>query len=87
MEELSDPLMHMTRNAIDHGIEPCAEREAVGKPAVGTIALNAFQKDHLVIEIEDDGHGIDTRRLLDPRPRAAASSAPTRPASSAARRC
>ena len=44
VEELSDPLMHMMRNAIDHGIETRAEREAVGKPAVGTIALNAFQK-------------------------------------------
>jgi two-component system chemotaxis sensor kinase CheA len=58
--------MHMMRNAIDHGIEGRAEREAVGKPAVGTIALNAFQKgNHVVIEIEDDGHGIDTRNLLD----------------------
>ncbi len=66
VEELSDPLMHMMRNAIDHGIEARADREAVGKPAVGTIALNAFQKgNHVVIEIEDDGHGIDTRSLLD----------------------
>ncbi|MFT3768497.1 MAG: chemotaxis protein CheA [Minicystis sp.] len=66
VEELSDPLMHMMRNAIDHGIETRAEREAVGKPAVGTIALNAFQKgNHVVIEIEDDGHGIHTGGLLD----------------------
>ncbi|AKT42407.1 chemotaxis protein CheA [Chondromyces crocatus] len=66
VEELSDPLMHMMRNAIDHGIETRAEREAVGKPAVGTIALNAFQKgNHVVIEIEDDGRGIDATRLLD----------------------
>ena len=66
VEELSDPLMHMMRNAIDHGIEPRAEREAVGKPAVGTIALNAFQKgNHVVIEIEDDGHGINTKSLLE----------------------
>jgi two-component system, chemotaxis family, sensor kinase CheA len=66
VEELSDPLMHMMRNAIDHGIEPRHEREAVGKPAVGTIALNAFQKgNHVVIEIEDDGHGIDVKNLLD----------------------
>src|SRR6185369_9449592 len=55
VEELSDPLMHMMRNAIDHGIETRLEREAVGKPALGTIALNAFQKgNHVVIEIEDD---------------------------------
>jgi two-component system chemotaxis sensor kinase CheA len=66
VEELSDPLMHMMRNAIDHGIEPRAEREAVGKPEIGTIALNAFQKgNHVVIEIEDDGHGIDGKSLLD----------------------
>jgi two-component system chemotaxis sensor kinase CheA len=65
VEELSDPLMHMMRNAIDHGIETRNEREAVGKPAVGTIALNAFQKgNHVVIEIEDDGHGIDGERLV-----------------------
>ncbi|MCC6553716.1 MAG: chemotaxis protein CheA [Polyangiaceae bacterium] len=66
VEELSDPLMHMIRNAIDHGLEPKAEREAVGKPAVGTIALNAFQKgNHVVIEIEDDGRGIDADKLID----------------------
>ncbi len=66
VEELSDPLMHMMRNAIDHGIETRSVREAVGKPAIGTIALNAFQKgNHVVIEIEDDGHGIDVKNLLD----------------------
>ena len=66
VEELSDPLMHMMRNAIDHGIEERDMREAVNKPAVGTIALNAFQKgNHVVIEIEDDGKGIDTERLLE----------------------
>jgi two-component system chemotaxis sensor kinase CheA len=66
VEELSDPLMHMMRNAIDHGIESRSDREAVGKPAIGTIALNAFQKgNHVVIEIEDDGRGIDTDKLLE----------------------
>ncbi|WP_437679299.1 chemotaxis protein CheA [Sorangium sp. So ce131] len=66
VEELSDPLMHMMRNAIDHGIESKSAREAVGKPAVGTIALNAFQKgNHVVIEIEDDGKGIDVDKLLE----------------------
>lgn len=65
VEELSDPLMHMIRNAIDHGIEPAAEREKVGKPAAGTIALNAYQKgNHVMIEIEDDGGGIDEEALL-----------------------
>lgn len=65
VEELSDPLMHMIRNAIDHGIEPSERRAAVGKPSAGTIALNAFQKgNHVMIEIEDDGAGIDEDALL-----------------------
>lgn len=66
VEELSDPLMHMMRNAIDHGIEPASARIAAGKPEVGTIALNAFQKgNHVLIELEDDGGGIDTERVLE----------------------
>jgi two-component system chemotaxis sensor kinase CheA len=65
VEELSDPLMHMIRNAIDHAIEPRDDRLAVGKPAVGTIALNAFQKgNHVVIEVEDDGKGMDPEVLV-----------------------
>jgi two-component system chemotaxis sensor kinase CheA len=65
VEELSDPLMHMIRNAIDHGIEPRDERLRVGKPPVGTIALNAFQKgNHVVIEVEDDGRGMDHAALV-----------------------
>ncbi|MBI2895266.1 MAG: chemotaxis protein CheA [Deltaproteobacteria bacterium] len=65
VEELSDPLMHLIRNAIDHGIEHSAERQAAGKPAVGTIALNAYQKgSHVVLEVEDDGRGIDEEELL-----------------------
>jgi two-component system chemotaxis sensor kinase CheA len=65
VEELSDPLMHMIRNAIDHGIEPVVERESVGKPAAGTIALNAYQKgNHVMIEVEDDGRGIDEQALV-----------------------
>jgi len=64
VEELSDPLMHLIRNAIDHGIERQAARTAAGKPAAGTIALNAYQKgSHVVIEVEDDGHGIDEGEL------------------------
>jgi two-component system chemotaxis sensor kinase CheA len=66
VEELSDPLMHMMRNAIDHGIESAQARKAAGKPEVGTIALNAFQKgNHVLIELEDDGGGIDTERVLE----------------------
>jgi two-component system chemotaxis sensor kinase CheA len=66
VEELSDPLMHIIRNAIDHGIEDAEERKRIGKPAVGTIALNAFQKgNHVVIEAEDDGRGLNSDSLLD----------------------
>ena len=65
VEELSDPLMHMMRNAIDHGIEDRDERMRVAKPSVGTIALNAFQKgNHVVIEVEDDGKGMDPQVIL-----------------------
>jgi two-component system chemotaxis sensor kinase CheA len=65
VEELSDPLMHMIRNAIDHGIEPVEQRKDVGKPAAGTIALNAYQKgNHVMIEVEDDGRGIDEQALV-----------------------
>ncbi len=66
VEELSDPLMHIIRNAIDHGIEEADERQRIGKPTVGTIALNAFQKgNHVVIEAEDDGRGLNSDSLLD----------------------
>ena len=66
VEELSDPLMHMVRNAIDHGIEALAERTQAGKPDTGTIAINAFQKgSHVVIEIEDDGRGMDPAKLVE----------------------
>ena len=65
VEELSDPLMHMLRNAIDHGIERAEQRRAVGKAESGTIALNAYQQgSHVMIEIEDDGQGIDEQALL-----------------------
>ncbi len=65
VEELSDPLMHMIRNSIDHGIEAGDKRVELGKPRVGTIALNAYQKgNHVVLEVEDDGRGIDTDKLV-----------------------
>ncbi|RIK94702.1 MAG: chemotaxis protein CheA [Proteobacteria bacterium] len=60
VEQLADPLMHVVRNAFDHAIEPAAERSAAGKPAVGTIRLDAFQRgNHVVIQVADDGRGID----------------------------
>ncbi len=64
IEELSDPLVHMVRNAADHGLEPPAERLAAGKPAVGTVTLRAFhQGGHVVIQIADDGRGLDPERI------------------------
>ncbi len=60
VEELADPLMHLLRNVVDHAIEPSSRREAMGKPRAGTIKLSAYQKgNHVVIEVEDDGAGID----------------------------
>jgi two-component system, chemotaxis family, sensor kinase CheA len=59
IEELSDPLTHMIRNAVDHGIEPPAERLANDKPAQGTIRLSAEQRgNQIVIQVSDDGRGI-----------------------------
>lgn len=64
VEDLTDPLMHIIRNAIDHGIEPPAERLAKGKPEKATICLWASQKgNHVVIEVRDDGQGIDPRQI------------------------
>ncbi|RME39672.1 MAG: chemotaxis protein CheA, partial [Deltaproteobacteria bacterium] len=60
VEDLTDPLMHIIRNAIDHGIEPPEERRALGKPEKAVIALHAMQRgNHVVIEVRDDGRGID----------------------------
>ncbi len=70
IERLADPLMHMIRNAVDHGIEPPSQREAAGKPARATIVLRAEQRgEHVTIALSDDGRGIDTdavrRRAVD----------------------
>jgi len=66
IECISDPLMHIVRNSIDHGIEPTEERKAKGKPDVGTIILEAKNVggDVLII-IKDDGRGLDKRKILD----------------------
>ena len=65
MEKISDPMVHLIRNALDHGIEMPAQRIAAGKPEMGTIVLKAFhQGGSIVIEMSDDGGGIDTERLL-----------------------
>ena len=65
MEKISDPMVHLIRNALDHGIETPEERIAAGKPAAGTIVLNAYhQGGNIVIEMIDDGSGINTDKLL-----------------------
>ncbi len=59
LEELNDPLVHLVRNSVDHGLETPDERVAAGKPARGTIRLSARQAgDHIIIEITDDGRGM-----------------------------
>ncbi|MDX1584648.1 MAG: chemotaxis protein CheA, partial [Thermoanaerobaculia bacterium] len=64
VEELTDPLLHIIRNAIDHGIEPKEQREAAGKPPAGQIRLNAYQKGNsVVLDVSDDGKGIDTEKI------------------------
>ncbi|MBD9378591.1 chemotaxis protein CheA [Pseudoxanthomonas sp. PXM04] len=66
VEALSDPLVHLVRNAIDHGIELPDLREATGKPRSGQVRLAAQQEgDYVTIEIRDDGAGIDPERLRD----------------------
>ncbi len=65
IEDVADPLMHLIRNAIDHGIEPPAVRRERGKPEHGIVRLAAFPKgNHVVLSVEDDGAGIDPRRIL-----------------------
>jgi two-component system chemotaxis sensor kinase CheA len=65
VEELADPLMHMVRNALDHGIEPPAEREKQKKSPSARLRLKAHhQAGHVVIEIEDDGRGLDRDRIV-----------------------
>ena len=66
LDSLAEPLMHIVRNAVDHGIESAEERIAVGKAARGTIYLNAYhQGTQVVIEIRDDGRGIDLAQIRE----------------------
>lgn len=65
IEELTDPIMHMVRNSIDHGIEPPQERVTAGKSPAGTVVLKAYrQADHIQIEISDDGRGLNLEKIL-----------------------
>jgi two-component system chemotaxis sensor kinase CheA len=64
IEVIGDPLVHLIRNSMDHGLEPNAERIAQGKPEIGRVWLRAYHKGHSVaIEVEDDGRGIDPARM------------------------
>lgn len=65
IEHLSDPLVHLIRNAVDHGLESTSERIAAGKPERGNLRMSAYhQGDHLVFEIQDDGRGLDEDLIL-----------------------
>lgn len=66
VEKIGDPLVHMVRNAADHGLETPQERLAAGKPAAGTISLRAYQKGgNICIELEDDGRGLDRKAIIN----------------------
>ncbi len=66
VEELTDPLMHIIRNALDHGIEPAEQRAKAGKPPVGRITLTAYQQGNsVVIDVRDDGRGIDAAKIRE----------------------
>jgi len=65
LDMLAEPLAHLVRNCVDHGIEPPSERIGAGKPAQGTVSLEAYhQGNQIVIEVTDDGRGIDRDKLL-----------------------
>ncbi len=64
IDEIADPLLHLLRNAVDHGLESADDRELMGKPRVGTIHLRArHEGNHVIIEVQDDGKGMDPDRL------------------------
>ncbi len=64
IDEIADPLVHIIRNSVDHGIESPEEREACGKPVQGVVSLDAYQTgNNVVIKITDDGQGIDSEKI------------------------
>lgn len=66
VDQIGDPLQHLLRNSADHGIESPEERKKAGKPEAGSIILNAFQEgNNVIIEVKDDGAGIDTERVKE----------------------
>jgi two-component system, chemotaxis family, sensor kinase CheA len=65
LDAIAEPLAHLVRNAIDHGLESVAEREKAGKPVKGAVRLNAYhQGNHVVVEVTDDGRGLDPALIL-----------------------
>ncbi|HEX4878314.1 MAG TPA: chemotaxis protein CheA [Limnobacter sp.] len=65
VEKIGDPLMHLVRNALDHGLETPEERAAAGKPSTGRLHLNAYHDSgHIVIEVSDDGRGLARDKIL-----------------------
>jgi len=65
LDAIAEPLAHLVRNAIDHGLESGEERQNAGKPAKGTVRLNAYhQGNHVVVEVGDDGRGLDPALIL-----------------------
>ncbi|MCS7304907.1 MAG: Hpt domain-containing protein [Thermoguttaceae bacterium] len=65
IDELGDPLIHLVRNALDHGIEPPDVRESLGKPRQGTVTLEAYHRGNsIVIRVSDDGRGLDADKIL-----------------------
>jgi two-component system chemotaxis sensor kinase CheA len=65
LDAIAEPIAHLVRNAIDHGLESAAERQSAGKAAKGTVRLNAYhQSNHVVVEVSDDGRGMDPAVIL-----------------------
>ncbi|MGA2642755.1 MAG: chemotaxis protein CheA, partial [Spirochaetia bacterium] len=65
IDRIGEPLVHLVRNAVDHGLETTVDRTAAGKPAAGTIRLGAYQDgDHICIEVSDDGRGLDRDAII-----------------------
>lgn len=66
LDKIGDPLVHLVRNAVDHGLESTADREKNGKPRQGVVRLSAFHRGgQIVIEVQDDGNGLDAKKLTN----------------------
>jgi chemosensory pili system protein ChpA (sensor histidine kinase/response regulator) len=64
IQQISDPLVHLVRNSVAHGVEPSNDRVSAGKPATGNITVRAYHRgNHIFVEVEDDGRGIDYERV------------------------